>query len=166
MKQTQLIFTPENGEKIYRGVKTQTRRLDIKKYMRFKNGQRFWIREACWIWGSWRKDEAGRWHFVESDRSIVAFGCNAEGSTLTGKVGLGFVRRPSIFMPRWACRSVVELVEDPRVERVQEITEEDAVAEGCVSYGSFRELWQSINGNSSWDLNHEVVRLAFRKVDP
>ena len=82
--------------------------------------------------------------------------------------------RPSIHMPRWACRLVLPLV-SVRVERVQDITEEDAKAEGVerisagpgwecwMGYGpssscktardSFRSLWISIYGEASWDAN-------------
>ncbi len=81
---------------------------------------------------------------------------------------------PSIHMPRWACRLVLPLV-SVRVERVQDITEEDARAEGVelissgpdwecwMGYGphgscksareSFRSLWVSIYGQESWDAN-------------
>lgn len=81
---------------------------------------------------------------------------------------------PSIHMPRWACRLVLPLV-SVRVERVQDITEEDAKAEGVerisagpgwecwMGYGpssscktardSFRSLWISIYGEASWDAN-------------
>lgn len=62
---------------------------------------------------------------------------------------------PSIHMPRWACRLVLPLV-SVRVERVQDITEEDAKAEGGEPIGGsyregFREVWQSIYG--TWDAN-------------
>ena len=63
--------------------------------------------------------------------------------------------RPSIHMPRWACRLVLPLV-SVRVERVQDITEADAKAEGVEPIGGsyregFRAVWESIYG--SWDLN-------------
>lgn len=76
---------------------------------------------------------------------------------------------PSIHMPRWACRLVLPLV-SVRVERVQDITEADAKAEGLTqtAYGwtdgstgydcstaraAFRELWEIIYGQASWDAN-------------
>jgi hypothetical protein len=61
-------------------------------------------------------------------------------------------KRPSIYMPRWASRIDLDLL-DVRVERVQDISASDA--QGCYSYGpngepddpreDFRELWDSIN---------------------
>ena len=76
---------------------------------------------------------------------------------------------PSIHMPRWACRLVLPLV-SVRVERVQDITEEDARAEGLrrtengwtdgttgydvtSARAAFQELWASIYGQASWDVN-------------
>ena len=76
---------------------------------------------------------------------------------------------PSIHMPRWACRLVLPLV-SVRVERVQDITEDDARAEGlrrtengwtdgATGYdvtsarAAFQELWASIYGQASWDVN-------------
>ena len=76
---------------------------------------------------------------------------------------------PSIHMPRWACRLVLPLV-SVRVERVQDITEDDAKAEGLrrtengwtdgangydvtSARAAFQELWASIYGQASWDAN-------------
>jgi hypothetical protein len=92
---------------------------------------------------------------------------------------------PSIFMPRRFSR-ITLVVEDVRVERLQDITEEDAAKEGIESgqwgfkfYGkelerlnqwttnakwSFQSLWESINGPGSWDANPFVWRVQFRRA--
>ncbi len=94
--------------------------------------------------------------------------------------------RPSIHMPRWACRLVLPLV-SVRVERVQDITEEDARAEGVelissgpgwecwMGYGphgscksareSFRSLWVSIYGEESWDANPWVWVAEWKEIE-
>lgn len=92
--------------------------------------------------------------------------------------------KPSIFMPRWASRITLEIV-SVRVERVQEITEEDAEKEGAekgfvVSVkvgnegsnyripnsfrGGFHTLWESINGPGSWERNDWVWVVEFRRL--
>jgi hypothetical protein len=83
--------------------------------------------------------------------------------------------RPSIHMPRWASRIDLE-VTDVRIERLQAITEEDAVAEGITSDPAdlipardvFADLWQQINGNHegcSWAANPWVWVVSFRRVE-
>jgi uncharacterized protein YhfF len=62
----------------------------------------------------------------------------------------------------------VELT-DVRVERLQEISQDDAIAEGCGSHHTtpreeFIKLWESINGKGSWALNPWVWVLTFAKV--
>ena len=82
--------------------------------------------------------------------------------------------RPSIHMPRWASRITLEVV-DVRVERLQEITEADAVAEGV--YGElgplditarplFGSLWNNINAKRgySWESNPWVWCVEFKTV--
>lgn len=84
---------------------------------------------------------------------------------------------PSIHMPRWACRTVLEISE-VRVERLHEITEDDAVKEGVMLTGrcidkpdglsyvaAFRTLWESINGPGSWALNPWVWVISFQRVN-
>ena len=89
--------------------------------------------------------------------------------------------RPSILMPRKASRITLE-VEAVRVERLHEISEEDAIAEGIgkpiggcfFNYGratrlptgreSYRTLWESINGPGSWDANPWVWVIEFRRI--
>ncbi|NMX84661.1 hypothetical protein HBO11_03715 [Pseudomonas sp. WS 5010] len=89
---------------------------------------------------------------------------------------------PSIHMPRAACRILLEIT-DVRVERLQDITYEQAAAEGvhrgplrewcasdeggaCHKYPvpAFRDLWQSVGGN--WDANPWVWVVEFKRVTP
>jgi hypothetical protein len=80
-------------------------------------------------------------------------------------------RNPSIHMPRWASRITLE-VTAVKVERLQDISEEDAKAEGAerpilphwanLPYKSgFRGIWLDINGPASWDANPWVVAVSF-----
>ena len=86
---------------------------------------------------------------------------------------------PSIHMPRWASRITLEVV-GVRAERLNEISEEDAKAEGAratlspldsVRLGAigthregFSQVWESINGPGSWAENPFVWVVEFRRV--
>lgn len=93
---------------------------------------------------------------------------------------------PSIHMPRWASRATLEIT-GVRVERLQDISEADAQAEGttpipdpcdhvrlaCADIGcsgpqpyrtGFRALWRDINGPDSWDANPWVWVVEFRRM--
>lgn len=90
--------------------------------------------------------------------------------------------RPSIHMPRWASRILLEII-DIRVERLNAIRQADAIAEGappshpsidCVSreYGFpdfsrswFGQMWQHIYGEESWQANPWVWVLEFKRIN-
>lgn len=84
---------------------------------------------------------------------------------------------PSIFCRRVASRITLEITA-VRVERLNDISEADAKAEGCEfdawSYpqsftpgkSSYRALWESINGSESWAKNPWVWVIAFKRITP
>lgn len=87
--------------------------------------------------------------------------------------------RPSLHMPRWASRIQLEIA-DIRVERLNDISESDAKAEGVSGFGNitdqltgeidreavdvFEELWKSIYGAESWSANPWVWVIEFRRL--
>ncbi|MDH1104793.1 hypothetical protein N5C55_02735 [Pseudomonas otitidis] len=106
----------------------------------------------------------------------------------------GYPWRPSIHMPRWASRILLEITA-VRVERLQDISDEQARAEGlrwhslykqwggveshpasrpeCPQWRwyedpitAFRQLWESINGAGSWDANPWVWVVEFKRITP
>ena len=142
-------------------------------------GDRLWVKETFRLRADmddrppsldwWKK---GAWY--EADGPNEPSGC-AGGA---GKL------RPSIFMPRWASRITLEITE-VRVLRVQEISEEDAKAEGvfggctvcgdsengdCIEHtpsctDGFANIWMHINGEDSWHANPWVWALTFKRVE-
>ena len=82
--------------------------------------------------------------------------------------------RPSIHMPRWASRITLEL-DSVRVERLNECSRGDAMAEGCpfpnMADGPdprkwYAELWGQINGPGSWEANPWVWVVGFKVIRP
>ncbi|MFJ2288164.1 hypothetical protein ACIOUF_17685 [Pseudomonas iridis] len=146
-------------------------------------GDRLWVRETWYC----DHDEVMRGPYLKPDDLNVSE-ARDDGTLVYAADGLTPyeadqpVWKPSIHMPRWACRIVLEIT-DVRVERLQDITYEQAVAEGvhrgplrewcasdeggaCHKYPvpAFRDLWQSVGGD--WDANPWVWVIEFKQVTP
>jgi hypothetical protein len=147
-----------------------------------KPGDRLWVRESFFQRGRWGlpehpEAEAEDRYWIGSKE--IAYAANVK------RPGHDWRTRPSIHMPRWASRITLEITE-VRVERLQDISEEDARAEGitdggCLNCGNsetdcgclnpkpdardyFIRLWQSINGPESWDANPWVWAVSFKRL--
>lgn len=129
-------------------------------------GDQLWVRET------WRK-------FNSSDEcgcSESPCSCPSNGTVLfKASHDDGESKwKPSIHMTRWEARIILE-VTDIRVERVQDISERDAWAEGFDGYdddvsggkngwSEFCEAWQSIYGDESWQSNTFVWVIEFKVI--
>lgn len=142
-------------------------------------GDRLWVRENGWERPArtpkMLRDGADTWERFYFDALMDS----GEAEELKG---YGFKRRPSIHMPRWACRTVLEITE-VRVERLKDISLADAIAEGAPpSHPSidavsrdfgfqdfprswYAQIWESIHGKGSWDLNPWVWVIGFKRVE-
>lgn len=113
-----------------------------------------------------------------------------DGESERCRTELGYKWHSPLFMPRWASRLTLE-VTDVRVQRVQEISTQDAIAEGIrfddvsgywlggihnvkgtptvhpTARLAFKSLWNSINAKRgySWEVNPWVWALTFKKID-
>lgn len=141
-------------------------------------GDRLWVKET------WRPSKsAGDWDMdvrYEADgltRTVYDGEFGARDWSMPKAAARGNVS--PLFMPRWAARLVLEITE-VRAERLNEISEADAMAEGaepCANgiwfdrspqlagsdaRGAYYCLWEHINGAGSWDANPWVWAVSFR----
>lgn len=136
-----------------------------------RTGDRLWVRETWAAHGMYDDLPPSK---ARSERADLQASDNrwfrADGVCAPSQRGLppGGMRgkwRPSILMPRWASRLTLEIT-SVRVERLQNISEEDAKAEGCEWLGTWRNgyriLWESLYGPGSWDSNPWVWVIAFK----
>lgn len=205
MKERPIIFSGAMVEAILAGRKTQTRRViklngteevidgmlwrpdrygdwyPIEDYCPYHNYTRLWVRET------WRKGITDSGLAVEYAADLNRTYLDDYPDQSTDWYWLDDMPwRPSIFMPRWASRITLEIV-SVRAERVQDISERDAMSEGvnvshyyceeptaeldgihrCDPVGKFAELWDSLNASRgySWESNPWVWVISFRKLE-
>lgn len=147
-------------------------------------GDRLWVRETFWHREVFHADYLMDYRYCATEPTAPGSTDAADYHTLEGY----WRKIPSIFMPRDASRITLE-VTGVRVERLLEISEQDAIAEGVerVRYAiephdagfrdylgdvvlrsarhSFETLWVHINGRESWEANPWVWVVEFRKVE-
>lgn len=150
-------------------------------------GDRLWVREAwrtaksldaqspaaigdmC-IDAGYRKPWAPLVYEADGHRNSEWRGFEMSGDAEPGKT------RVSIHMPRWASRILLYVL-SVRVEQLQDISDQDALAEGVspdmglrwqsgddTPRGMYGELWESINGPGSWDTNPWVWVVEFKRI--
>jgi hypothetical protein len=199
MKERPILFSAPMVRALLNGTKTQTRRVFKQKNggiwpnlndlpgMRqiLRNcpygqpGDRLWVREAFSGPHHQERHPPRDWHSTD-EIHYWADGCPNCGDWTKP--------RPGMFMPRWASRITLEITE-VRVERLQDISEADSIAEGIehdqdisrgniigwrdylnrggkcgTANGSYRSLWESINGPGSWEANPWVWVVKFRRI--
>lgn len=209
MKERPILFSGPMVRAILEGRKTQTRRIiklrpgeqvdnnevwdstdpyKIKPCPYGIAGDVLWVRETfADLRGMGFDDD-----FAYREKSLKDYGdgCGMVeiGDSKRCRLDYGVKWKPSIFMPRDACRLRLRIT-DIRVERLQDISESDAKAEGVETQssttfgdtvyknyekgqlgwltsavGSFSTLWQSINGNQSWADNPWVWVIEFERI--
>jgi hypothetical protein len=147
-------------------------------------GDHLWVRESAWydIVPSARDErcffERGDVVFRSGERG-KAPGLPQNSCAEVFNLNSSLVKRPSIHMPRWASRITLEIT-SIRVERIQDIGFEDAMAEGSpdvdkglslrgvASYAqaNYRALWNELNlmRGYGWDVNPWVWVVEFKRL--
>ncbi|MBV7408709.1 hypothetical protein [Maritimibacter sp. DP1N21-5] len=189
-----ILFSAPMVRALLDGRKTQTRRVlkpqpygDVIHYG--------WEQDAGARWTDQSFDSyrlpfwVGDLLWVREAHKLIDRHCDYRADWPEGSQG-HFSWRPSIHMPRWASRLTLR-VTDVRVQRLQEISEADAVAEGvahdqdrsrgnCIAWrdyldrggkcatgtASFRSLWDSLNAGRGygWDANPWVAAYTFEVI--
>ena len=133
-------------------------------------GDCLWVREAWRTTGDGGRCNDAPPRDLQAHKIWYEADGEAPASELVGKY------RPPMFMPRWASRITLEIT-GVRVERLQEISDMDAFAEGIqtavdhglksdgTARGTFAALWNSINAarGYGWDVNPWVWVIEFRR---
>ena len=203
-KERPILFSGPMVRAILEGRKTQTRRIVKKEpptvisnirtpgekvivpewwfsYCPYgQPGDRLWVREKTWF----RKDDGLTTYADGSFRThpTAIIGSKVFPDNISGwpdeAKSRGFKPVPSIHMLRWQSRITLEIT-GVRVERLIDISEADAAAEGlgfdsnlmgpweghATARDAFRSLWESINGPESWALNPFVWVLEFKRLE-
>ena len=190
MKERGMIFNSEMVRAILDGRKTQTRRPIKWKQTRFteigerEDGSKWpWSEDAehaCDFWHPCPFGAVGdriwvreTWASGLSTKSTLAYRATHKREDLEDGFYDTIKWTPSIHMPRWASRILLEIT-NVRVERLKSISDGDAIREGCSTADMksgdcvadvFARLWASIYGDESWNSNPWVWVIDFKRIE-
>ena len=155
----------------------------------FSVGEEVYIKETHYRFGHWNKNgftKTGRqkWKFKAEPNTVVLFTDNRPLTVMKNSFRLNaWYKRPSLFLPADLARTLVTIT-DIRAQRVQDISEKDARAEGLVHNAfwdmwesplhpgslidwyktAFKQLWDSIHGEGAWERNDFCWVFDFKRV--
>lgn len=152
MREKPILFSGPMVRAILEGRKTMTRRVG-ERYGKWFPCDHLWVREAFYV-------QPELWDAGHGPQPIH-YAADVTDIATVGDYRL----RPGMFMPRWAFRITLEVV-SIRPERLQDITEGDARAEGFRDVQDFRKLWNHLNAprGYGWDTNPMVWRIEFKRL--
>lgn len=179
-----ILFSTEMVRAILDGRKTQTRRVVKDKMLQENNGdvdEEFLlltmdkcpygkVGDVLWVRETFNSD----YGFKDIEGNVSPPGILYKATTPNLPFN-GDKWKPSIFMPKSACRIFLEIT-NIRVERLQDISDQDAKSEGASPKEgvlfkrierydeAFERLWISINGYESWDSNPYVWVIEFKQI--
>ena len=189
MTEKPIIFSAPMVRAVIAGEKTQTRRVITPQppTMIYNDGTNRWYPSGVWGGKDWHaKYEAGDLLWVREtfgssllgDYTFLQYKATVDTDDPCA-YPIDFAQyekieskswRPSIFMPRWASRITLR-VTSVRAQRLQDINEDDAAAEGIKRHSGpyildFAKLWDDINAKRgySWDSNPWVWAYKFEVV--
>ena len=177
MKETSILFTPDNIRAILDRRKHQTRRvLNGERYKYGIAGDRLYIKEGAWVWcdavpNGTTGTERPKVHYVPVGNHVVyCLGNKKPTERIDDTPRHCWHHRTAMFMPKKDARTWLELT-DVRVERLQDISAEDALAEG-ITHSTMNDprveyqwLWDSINAKTHpWSNNDWVWVLTFKAI--
>ena len=131
---------------------------------------RYKINDILWVRETWQHTKCLNLHITDENYGYIY---KADG--LPWEDFEEWSWEPSIFMPKKACRLFLEL-KDIRIEKLNDISPDDAIAEGMETVGlflnyngtnieKFKKLWDLINGENSWNKNPFVWVYEFERTE-
>jgi hypothetical protein len=154
-----------------------------------KPGERLWVRESAYIsQPNFGLPEDATHKDYDGQPRVVSYTVDMGFDAKRCAEDYGVKCSPSIHMPRWASRITLEIT-SVKVERVQDISQQDVLAEGIIEatkdeklikYGlrewpwmdwrlspkdAFFKLWESIHGPDSWATNPWLWVVEFRRIE-